>query len=93
MGSTSRTRLAMMVVAVALGVSALIAGVAPAAQPSAANGCLSGDFPGEQDRWQCVHECPGGTLYDGQSGVCVAPPGVPPPAPPQIPQSPQIPQI
>ena len=72
MGSTSRTRLAMMVVAVALGVSALIAGVAPAAQPSAANGCPSGDFPGEQDRWQCVHECPGGTLYDGQSGVCVA---------------------
>jgi hypothetical protein len=92
MGSTSRTRLAMMVAAVLLGVSASIAGVAPAAQPRA-SGCPSGDFPGEQDRWQCVHECPGGTLYDGQSGVCVAPPGVPPPAPPQIPQSPQIPQI
>jgi hypothetical protein len=32
-------------------------------------------------------------LYDGQVGLCVVPPGVPPPAPPQIPQVPLIPQI
>jgi hypothetical protein len=93
MGSTSRIRPAMMAAAVGLGVAAVIAGAAPPVQLSAGSGCPSGDFPGEQDRWQCVHECPGGTLYDGQSGVCVAPPGVPPPAPPQTPQSPQIPQI
>jgi hypothetical protein len=91
MGSTSRIRPAMMAAAVGLGVAAVIA--VPPVQLSAGSGCPSGDFPCEQDRWQCVHECPGGTLYDGQSGVCVAPPGVPPPAPPQTPQSPQIPQI
>ena len=71
----------------------MIAGAAPPLQSRVASGCPSGDFPGEQDRWQCVHECPGGMLYDGQSGLCVAPPGVPPPAPPQTAQSPQIPQI
>ena len=90
---TSRMRLGTLGVAVSLGVAAAIAGAAPPVQLFAASGCPSGDFPGEQDRWQCVHECPGGMLYDGQSGTCVAPPGVPPPALPQIPQSPQIPQI
>lgn len=93
MGSTSRMRLGVMAVAVGLGAAAVITGAAPPAQPRAASGCPSGQFPGDQDRWECVHECPGGMLYDGQTGVCVAPPGVPPPAPPQIPQVPQIPQI
>jgi hypothetical protein len=90
MGWTSRMRLGVMVVALALGAATVITG---AAQPRAVSECPSGDLPGEQDRWQCVHECPAGLLYDGQAGVCVSPPGVPPPAPPQIPQSPQIPQI
>lgn len=93
MGSMSRMRLGVMAVAVGLGVAAVITGAAPPAQPRAGSGCPSGDFAGDQDRWECVHECPGGTLYDGQTGLCVAPPGVPPPAPPQIPQVPQIPQI
>ena len=91
MVSTSRMRLATMGVAVSLGGGAVLA--ASPAQIRAASGCPSGNFPGEQDRWQCVHDCPGGMLYDGQSGGCVAPPGVPPPALPQTPQSPQIPQM
>jgi hypothetical protein len=92
MGSTSRVRLGAVAV-VALGVAAVITGAGPPAAPRARSGCPSGDFPGDQDRWQCVHECPAGTLYDGQTGVCVAPPGVPPPALPQIPQVPLIPQM
>jgi hypothetical protein len=93
MGSTSRMRLGVAAVAVGLGAAAVITAAAPPTQPRAGSGCPSGQFPDDQDRWQCVHECPAGTLYDGQTGVCVAPPGVPPPAPPQTPQSPQIPQI
>jgi hypothetical protein len=93
MSSTSRMRLRVMAVAAALGAAAVITGAAPPAQTRAGSGCPNGDFPGDQDRWECVHECPAGTLYDGQVGVCVAPPGVPPPGPPQIPQVPQIPQI
>ena len=93
MGSTSRVRLGMVGAVVALGVTAAITGLGPPAALSAGSGCPSGDFPGDQDRWQCVHECPSGTLYDGRTGVCVAPPGVPPPAPPQTPQVPLIPQM
>jgi hypothetical protein len=93
MVSTSRVRLGTMAVAVSLGFAAVTAGAAPPMQSRAGSGCPIGDLPGDQDRWECVHECPAGMLYDGQTGLCVAPPGVPPPAPPQIPQAPQIPQI
>jgi hypothetical protein len=93
MGSTSRMRLGVAAVAVGLGAAVAITGAVPPAQSRTASSCPSGQFPGDQDRWQCVHDCLAGTLYDGASGVCVAPPGVPPPAPPQTPQSPQIPQI
>lgn len=93
MVSTSRMRLGLLAMSVGLGVSAVLMGSGPPAQPRAGSGCPGGQYPGDQDRWQCVHECPGGMLYDGQSGVCVAPPGVPPPALPQTTQSPQIPQI
>ncbi|MFN8031889.1 MAG: hypothetical protein U0Q47_01185 [Mycobacterium sp.] len=90
MGSTSRLRLGVAVISAVLG-AALISGVGP--PPGLRSSCPIGQAPDDQDRWQCVHECPAGTLYDGQSGVCVAPPGVPPPALPQTPQIPQIPQI
>lgn len=93
MGATSRIRLGVTGVIVGLGLAGAIAGAAPPVQWRTASGCPTGDLPGEQDRWECVHECPSGMLYDGQTGVCVAPPGVPPPAPPQTPQVPQIPQI
>ena len=93
MGSTSRLWPAVTAVTVGLGVAALLSGAGLPPQPRPQAGCPVGPGPGDQDRWQCVHECPAGTLYDGGSGVCVAPPGVPPPAPPQIPQAPQIPQI
>ncbi|MCI4676242.1 hypothetical protein [Candidatus Mycolicibacterium alkanivorans] len=73
--------------------AALIAGAGPAPQLRAQDSCPVGQGPDDQDRWQCVHECPSGLLYDGQSGLCVAPPGVPPPTLPQTPQIPQIPQI
>ena len=93
MVSTSGLRLRTMTVAALLAVGAVVTGAATPVPARAESGCPSGDLPGDQDRWECVHECPGGMLYDGQTGVCVTPPGVPPPAPPQIPQAPQIPQI
>jgi hypothetical protein len=93
MGSTSRMRLGVTAVVVGLVVVATLAAEALPVESRVVSECPSGDLPGEQDRWQCVHDCPGGLLYDGQTGVCVAPPGVPPPAPLQIPQIPQIPQI
>ena len=71
MGSTSRMRLGVTAAVAGLGLAVAIAGAAPPVQPLAASGCPTGDVPGEQDRWQCVHECPGGMLYDGQTGEWV----------------------
>ena len=85
-------RRSLAAVSIGLGVGAGVAGMAPVTAP--AEHCPSGQAADDADRWQCVHECPAGMIYDGESDVCVAAPGVPPPAlSPQIPQVPQIPQM
>jgi len=86
MGSTSRVWLGAAAVVVGLGLAASTWTPLPALR-------AQGTCPDGQDRWQCVHECPSGTLYDGPSGTCVTPPGVPPPALTQTPQIPQFPQF
>jgi hypothetical protein len=94
MGTTSYLRLCLAAVAIALGGGASIAVATRSPQLRADSDCPTGQAPDDEDRWQCVHECPAGMLYDGESDVCVAPPGVPPPPlTPQLPQVPQIPQI
>lgn len=91
MRTTNHLLLCLAAVAVALGGGALIAGPTPSPQLRADSDCPTGQAADDEDRWQCVHECPPGMLYDGESDVCVAPPGVPPPAlSPQPPESPQI---
>lgn len=74
-----RARGWMALLALAVGPCAV---VAPAWTPmaAAAETCPPGQMedattPG----FQCVPQCPSGTLLDGVTGVCVAAPGVPPP--------------
>lgn len=89
MGATKTVRWSLAAVSIGLGLGAGVAGIAPAMVLS--EHCQAAD---DADRWQCVHECPAGMIYDGENDVCVAAPGVPPPAlSPQIPQAPQIPQM
>ena len=92
MGARKTVRWSLAAVSIGLGLSAGMAGIAPATVLS--EHCPAGPAAADADRWQCVHECPAGMIYDGENDVCVAAPGVPPPAlSPQIPQAPQIPQI
>ncbi|WP_328354654.1 hypothetical protein OG976_24030 [Mycobacterium sp. NBC_00419] len=79
-------------VSIGLSLGAGVHGLAPVTAPG--DQCPVGPTgTGDGDRWHCVHECPSGMIYDGESDVCVAAPGVPPPAlSPQITQAPQIPQ-
>ncbi|WP_167103112.1 hypothetical protein [Mycobacterium sp. DL592] len=92
MGTTRAVRRSLAAVSIGLGVGAGVIRMAPAT--SLAEHCPAGQAAVDADRWQCVHECPAGMIYDGDSDVCVAAPGVPPPAlSPQIPQAPQIPQL
>ena len=94
MGAMCRLRLGAAALFVAFGAGAPVAATMPVSAPFAADDCPSGEAADDADRWQCVHECSAGMLYDGESDTCVAPPGVPPPAlSPQIPQAPQIPQM
>lgn len=66
----------MAVLVAALGVCAGGAPVATAATDSCPPGQVEDvTTPG----FQCVQQCPAGMLIDGVTGVCVPPPGIPPP--------------
>ena len=65
----------------ALTAALAVAGVLPVAPASAGQSCPIGQHEDTQTPgFQCVPGwCPSGTLLDGVTGSCVAPPGVPPP--------------
>lgn len=79
MKSTVRRLVVTLIAALtaALGVG----GIVPTATASAGQGCPIGQHEDTQrPGFQCVPGwCPSGTLLDGVTGSCVAPPGVPPP--------------
>lgn len=66
---------------VAMAAASAAAGVLPMVPASAGQGCPAGQHEDAQTPgFQCVVGwCPSGTLLDGVTGTCVAPPGVPPP--------------
>jgi hypothetical protein len=65
----------------ALIAAAAVAGLAPAFPATAGPSCPIGQHEDTQTPgFQCVPGwCPSGTLLDGVTRSCVAPPGVPPP--------------
>jgi len=93
MRTSRHSRLWLTVVAAALGAGALIGTSAPASQLRAVHACPIGQVADDEDpNWQCQPDCPPGMLIDGETGVCVAAPGMPPPALPEsAPQ--QLPQM
>jgi hypothetical protein len=73
----TRTAIRQALLAAATGAGALLVPAAPAA---AADGCPPGQIEDAQTPgFQCVWDCPPGTLMDGVSGTCVTAPGLPPP--------------
>jgi hypothetical protein len=66
---------------VTLTASVAVVGILPMAPASAGQSCPIGQHEDAQTPgFQCVPGwCPSGSLLDGVTGTCVAPPGVPPP--------------
>ena len=66
---------------VAMAAASAVVGILPTAPATAARSCPPGQYEDAQTPgFQCVLGwCPSGTLLDGVTGTCVAPPGVPPP--------------
>ncbi|MBU3685856.1 MAG: hypothetical protein FGM25_05570 [Mycobacterium sp.] len=71
---TGRAR--MVMISAAIGLSSAVAPVTAVAADTCPPGQMEdATTPG----FQCVPQCPSGTLVDAVTGVCVAAPGVPPP--------------
>lgn len=85
MGITTRRLSWAFAVDAAVVAAAAVAGLGMLAMPgapvAAAQGCPPGQHEDTQTPgFQCVPGwCPSGTLLDGVTGACVAPPGIPPP--------------
>jgi len=77
-----RLRWSLAAAALGAGALAVFGSFDPPIEELRANpGCPAGEVADEElTGWQCERGCPEGMLIDGETGICVAAPGVPPPA-------------